>query len=168
MARSRIGPREPAERPADLHASIPFPPMEAELVRESGVACVVRDVRGVPSSLIDGPAVRAAGEEEPNCVRATVHGRGHQRREAYEAIHLGIDRRAAVEQRRDHGEVAFHRGDVERRLAGDVGHVRGVREAGEDGVTLVVEPKVARVGNVVELRWIDEIRRQIERILGAV
>jgi ATP-dependent DNA ligase len=34
MARSRIGPREPVERPADLHASIPFPPMEAELVRE--------------------------------------------------------------------------------------------------------------------------------------
>ena len=26
--------REPVERPADLHASIPFPPMEAELVRE--------------------------------------------------------------------------------------------------------------------------------------
>ena len=34
MARSRIGPREPVERPEDLHASIPFPPMEAELVRE--------------------------------------------------------------------------------------------------------------------------------------
>ena len=34
MARSRIGPREPVERPADLHASVPFPPMEAELVRE--------------------------------------------------------------------------------------------------------------------------------------
>ena len=34
MARSRIGPREPVERPADLHASIPFPPMEAELVRD--------------------------------------------------------------------------------------------------------------------------------------
>src|SRR5919109_5394656 len=34
MARSRIGPREPVERPADLHPSIPFPPMEAELVRE--------------------------------------------------------------------------------------------------------------------------------------
>ena len=34
MARSRIGPREPVERPAELHASIPFPPMEAELVRK--------------------------------------------------------------------------------------------------------------------------------------
>jgi ATP-dependent DNA ligase len=34
MARSRIGPREPVERPADLDPSIPFPPMEAELVRE--------------------------------------------------------------------------------------------------------------------------------------
>jgi ATP-dependent DNA ligase len=34
MARSRTGPREPVERPADLHSSIPFPPMEAELVRE--------------------------------------------------------------------------------------------------------------------------------------
>src|SRR5512134_2247061 len=34
MARSRIGPREPVERPADLHPSIPFPPMEAELVRD--------------------------------------------------------------------------------------------------------------------------------------
>src|ERR671912_1696273 len=34
MARSRIGPREPVERPADLDAAIPFPPMEAELVRE--------------------------------------------------------------------------------------------------------------------------------------
>ena len=34
MARSRIGPREPVERPTDLHASIPFPPMEAELVRD--------------------------------------------------------------------------------------------------------------------------------------
>src|SRR5688500_7381985 len=34
MARSRIGPREPVERPAELHAAIPFPPMEAELVRE--------------------------------------------------------------------------------------------------------------------------------------
>ena len=34
MARSRMGPREPVERPADLHDSIPFPPMEAELVRE--------------------------------------------------------------------------------------------------------------------------------------
>jgi ATP-dependent DNA ligase len=29
-----MGPREPVERPSDLHASIPFPPMEAELVRE--------------------------------------------------------------------------------------------------------------------------------------
>src|SRR5687768_9573789 len=34
MARSRIGPREPVERPAELHAAIPFPPMEAELFRE--------------------------------------------------------------------------------------------------------------------------------------
>src|SRR5678815_5765759 len=34
MARSRIGPREPVERPADLNPAIPFPPMEAELVRE--------------------------------------------------------------------------------------------------------------------------------------
>src|ERR671918_80508 len=34
MARSRMGPREPVERPADLHTSIPFPPMEAELVRD--------------------------------------------------------------------------------------------------------------------------------------
>src|SRR6187397_2708362 len=34
MARSRMGPREPVERPADLHDAIPFPPMEAELVRE--------------------------------------------------------------------------------------------------------------------------------------
>jgi ATP-dependent DNA ligase len=34
MARSRIGPREPVERPADLDTTIPFPPMEAELVRE--------------------------------------------------------------------------------------------------------------------------------------
>jgi ATP-dependent DNA ligase len=34
MARSRIGPREPVERPDDLDDSIPFPPMEAELVRE--------------------------------------------------------------------------------------------------------------------------------------
>src|ERR671910_292601 len=33
MARSRIGPREPVERPADLHGSSPSPPMEAELVR---------------------------------------------------------------------------------------------------------------------------------------
>jgi len=29
-----MGPREPVERPADLHAAIPFPAMEAELVRE--------------------------------------------------------------------------------------------------------------------------------------
>ena len=34
MARSRMGPREPVERPADLLPSIPFPPMEAELVRD--------------------------------------------------------------------------------------------------------------------------------------
>ena len=34
MARSRIGPRGPVDRPADLHPSIPFPPMEAELVRD--------------------------------------------------------------------------------------------------------------------------------------
>jgi ATP-dependent DNA ligase len=34
MARSRIGPRPPVERPPDLDAAIPFPPMEAELVRE--------------------------------------------------------------------------------------------------------------------------------------
>src|SRR6188472_621461 len=34
MARSRMGPREPVERPSNLHDSIPFPPMEAELVRE--------------------------------------------------------------------------------------------------------------------------------------
>src|SRR5215470_19764330 len=34
MARSRIGPREPVERPVDLHTAIPFPPMEAELVRD--------------------------------------------------------------------------------------------------------------------------------------
>ena len=34
MARSRIGPRGPVERPTDLHPAIPFPPMEAELVRE--------------------------------------------------------------------------------------------------------------------------------------
>ena len=34
MARSRIGPREPVERPGDLDPAIPFPPMEAELVRE--------------------------------------------------------------------------------------------------------------------------------------
>jgi ATP-dependent DNA ligase len=34
MARSRIGPREPVERPVDLDAAVPFPPMEAELVRE--------------------------------------------------------------------------------------------------------------------------------------
>jgi ATP-dependent DNA ligase len=34
MARSRIGSREPVERPADLHPGIPFPPMEAELVRD--------------------------------------------------------------------------------------------------------------------------------------
>jgi ATP-dependent DNA ligase len=34
MARSRIGPREPVERPEDLDPAIPFPPMEAELVRE--------------------------------------------------------------------------------------------------------------------------------------
>jgi ATP-dependent DNA ligase len=34
MARSRMGSREPVERPADLHRSIPFPPMEAELVRD--------------------------------------------------------------------------------------------------------------------------------------
>jgi ATP-dependent DNA ligase len=34
MARSRIGPREPVERPSDLDRAIPFPPMEAELVRE--------------------------------------------------------------------------------------------------------------------------------------
>jgi ATP-dependent DNA ligase len=34
MARSRIGPRGPVERPADLDPAIPFPPMEAELVRE--------------------------------------------------------------------------------------------------------------------------------------
>ena len=34
MARSRIGSRTPVERPADLHPAIPFPPMEAELVRE--------------------------------------------------------------------------------------------------------------------------------------
>jgi len=34
MARSRIGPRDPVERPADLDPAIPFPPMEAELVRE--------------------------------------------------------------------------------------------------------------------------------------
>src|SRR6188508_574715 len=34
MARSRMGPREPVERPSDLHETIPFPPMEAELVRD--------------------------------------------------------------------------------------------------------------------------------------
>jgi ATP-dependent DNA ligase len=34
VARSRIGPREPVERPADLDDAIPFPPMEAELVRD--------------------------------------------------------------------------------------------------------------------------------------
>jgi ATP-dependent DNA ligase len=34
MARSRIGPREPVERPSDLDRAIPFPPMEAERVRE--------------------------------------------------------------------------------------------------------------------------------------
>jgi ATP-dependent DNA ligase len=34
MARSRIGPREPVERPGDLDPAVPFPPMEAELVRE--------------------------------------------------------------------------------------------------------------------------------------
>ena len=34
MARSRIGPRTPVERPPDLSEQIPFPPMEAELVRE--------------------------------------------------------------------------------------------------------------------------------------
>ncbi len=34
MARSRIGPRGTLERPPDLHPAIPFPPMEAELVRE--------------------------------------------------------------------------------------------------------------------------------------
>ena len=34
MARSRIGARQPVERPPELDPSIPFPPMEAELVRE--------------------------------------------------------------------------------------------------------------------------------------
>jgi ATP-dependent DNA ligase len=34
MARSRIGPRQPVERPPGLDPAIPFPPMEAELVRE--------------------------------------------------------------------------------------------------------------------------------------
>jgi ATP-dependent DNA ligase len=34
MARSRIGPRESVERPSELDPAIPFPPMEAELVRE--------------------------------------------------------------------------------------------------------------------------------------
>src|SRR5512144_3356438 len=34
MARARIGSRGPVERPADLLEAIPFPPMEAELVRE--------------------------------------------------------------------------------------------------------------------------------------
>src|SRR5512145_1429847 len=34
MARSRIGPRPAVERPPDLDPAIPFPPMEAELVRE--------------------------------------------------------------------------------------------------------------------------------------
>src|SRR4026207_1040859 len=34
MARSRMGSREPVERPSALHAAIPFPPMEAELVRD--------------------------------------------------------------------------------------------------------------------------------------
>ncbi len=34
MPRSRISPREPVERPPDLHPGIPFPPMEAELVRD--------------------------------------------------------------------------------------------------------------------------------------
>ncbi|MCS7007130.1 MAG: hypothetical protein NZL88_06210, partial [Gaiellaceae bacterium] len=34
MARSRPGPRDPVGRPADLDPAIPFPPMEAELVRE--------------------------------------------------------------------------------------------------------------------------------------
>lgn len=34
MARSRIGARHPVERPAELDPSVPFPPMEAELVRE--------------------------------------------------------------------------------------------------------------------------------------
>ena len=34
MARSRMGPREPVERPPDLDPAVPFPPMEAELVRE--------------------------------------------------------------------------------------------------------------------------------------
>jgi ATP-dependent DNA ligase len=32
--RSRRGPNEPVERPADLDPAVPFPPMEAELVRE--------------------------------------------------------------------------------------------------------------------------------------
>jgi ATP-dependent DNA ligase len=34
MARTRIGARQPVERPPDLDGSIPFPPMEAALVRE--------------------------------------------------------------------------------------------------------------------------------------
>ena len=34
MARGRRAPQEPPERPADLDPGIPFPPMEAELVRE--------------------------------------------------------------------------------------------------------------------------------------
>src|SRR5688572_29212311 len=34
MARPRRQSSEPVERPADLHLSIPFPPMEAELVRD--------------------------------------------------------------------------------------------------------------------------------------
>jgi ATP-dependent DNA ligase len=34
MARSRIGSHGPVERPSDLHEAIPFPPMEAELVRD--------------------------------------------------------------------------------------------------------------------------------------
>ena len=34
MARPRRQSSEPVERPADLHSSIPFPPMEAELVRD--------------------------------------------------------------------------------------------------------------------------------------
>jgi len=34
MARARSRSSEPVERPADLDAAIPFPPMEAELVRE--------------------------------------------------------------------------------------------------------------------------------------
>ena len=58
------GTREPVERPADLHPSIPFPPMEAELVRDlpDGRRVAVRaEVGRIPRLLENARASSGCG-----------------------------------------------------------------------------------------------------------